>query len=732
MLNTVLTDPLARAGDEPDVHALQEEYQRAWTQIFQDVDGISRIARAEDIRFTRWSGQSSDGLKHQDKLPEGVEARPYDKAPDCRIPLADETVNALVDILYAAFWGARVNPKPVHASKLTAQEAGEWRAVISWMLHGPLAESLVNNVEFLAQVANTVGWCALHPTWVKREAMMPQELHLDEIKQAAEQAPEGSALAAAVEIILDPETEDAAADLMQSLYPSVDKATARQCVKDLRGPNQCCYFDAPEVVQNGPQLLVLVPWIDIVYPVEMTDPQRSRAWFHRIYLSEAEVESMGREEGWDEEFIEAVKQTAGIVSDLTQTEDTERDSNNRQIEIVVSYVRQVKDRVTGIYCTVFSPNIYVKGMPPRKTTGHATTTGKVVFSDKQLYAKHFLLDFAHGEYPFPIYQTEVVGKRPSDARGAPEIFSTQQMEIKRQRDALFVHTELSVTPPLKRLGTRASKLPPEFGPLSVFNFGSSNDWEWFAPPPGKPELAFKLIEDIKKERDDYFGFMRPDTHPARPQTRQQRMVNRWLMTWGRVLWQLSVLAYQNLAEEELTELLGRKPMLTVDKLLKHHLTLYFDVRSMDNEWVQQMIEQIAKILMADTGGTIDRSKLTQIMLAYLDPTLAEEVAVDQQGAAQAVFNQVRNEVAQVMLGNEAQYTENDPTAKMKLQFLKQIVMNNPDYVSQLHPQSPAHNPRKAELLQRYQKNLAQSAVQQDNKTVGRLGVQPGKPVPTGG
>ncbi len=731
MLNTVLTDPLAQAGDEPDVHALQEEYQRAWTQIFQDVDGITRIARAEDIRFTRWSGQCSDGLKHQDRLPEGVEARPYDKAPDCRIPLADETVNAIVDILYAAFFGARVNPKPVHASKMTAHEAGEWRAVISWMLHGPLAESLINNVEFLAQVANTVGWCALHPTWVKREAMQPQELHLDEIKAAAQQAPQGSALAGAVDIILDPETEDAAVELMQSLYESVDKATARKCVQDLRGPEQCCYFDAPVVVQNGPELMVLVPWIDIVYPVEMTDPQRSRAWFHRIYLSEAEVESMGREEDWDAEFIAAVKQTAGMVSDLTQTEDTERDSNNRQIEIIISYVRQVKDGVTGIYCTVFSPNIYVKGMAPQKTTGHGEARGRKVFSDGQLYAKHFLLDFGHGQYPFLIYQTEVVGKRPSDARGAPEIFATQQTEIKRQRDALFVHTELSVTPPLKKIGTKASKLPPEFGPLAVFNFGANNDWDWFAPPPGKPEIAFKLIEDIKKERDEYFGFMRPDTHPSRAQARQQRMVNRWLMTFGRALWQLSVLAYENLTEEELTELLGRKPMLTADKLLKHHLTLWFDVRSLDNEWVSQMIEQIGKILAVDTGGTIDRSKLTGILAAYLDPTLAEEVSVDQQGAAQAVFHQVRDEVAQVMLGNEAQYTENDPTAKMKMQFLKQIVTNNPDYMSQLHPQSPQHNPRKAELLQRYQKNLAQSAVQQDNKTVGRLGVQPGAPAGNG-
>lgn len=718
-------DPLAQAGEEPDIHALQQEYTNAWTQGRTQGDGQAAIGFAEDVRYTRWAGQTRDGLKHQDQMPNGKEARPYDGAPDCRVPLADETINALVDVLCAAFWGARANPKPTHATKMTAHQAGELRTVISWMLHGPLGAELIDDVEFAAQMTNTLGWCVLHPTWIKRHTMKMQKLSLEEIMQMSAGAPPESIMGNLPAMVMDPESEEAMVALLMQLFPGVDKAEGKRVITELReSEDHTAEFPVPVLAENRPKLEVLIPHIDLICPVEMTKLQKARVLFHRIFMSEAELEATATDEEWDPDFVTEVKKTAGLVSDKAQSQETQQDINNRQIEILVSYARQVKDGVPGIYCTVFSPNLAVAPTGPQKTAG-GESRGKQVFTETQLYAKHFLLDFAHGEYPFLDMKTEVIGKRPDDARGVPEILATAQLEYKRQRDALFVHTELSITPPLKKLGTKASKLPPEFGPLAVFNFGGSmNDWEWFNPPPGKPELAFQLIENIRKERDEYHGLARPDTHPQRAQARQQRMTDRWLMTWGVGIWHWSVLAYQNLSTDELTALLGRPPLLTVDDLLKYRVSLWFDVRSLDNQWVKDMTQQITEILATDTGGTVDRSKLTQIMLAYLDPTLADEVSLDQQGAAKAIFNDVRSEVAQVMLGNEAEYVENDPTAKMKLQFLQQIISSNPNYVMVLHPSSPQFNARTAELLQKYAASLQQSATQQDNKVVGRIGVKP--------
>jgi hypothetical protein len=69
-------------------------------------------------------------------------------------------------------------------------------------------------------------------------------------------------------------------------------------------------------------------------------------------------------------------------------------------------------------------------------------------------------------------------------------------------------------------------------------------------------------------------------------------------------------------------------------------------------------------------------------------------------------------------GNEAQYVENDPTAPMKLQFLNQIVANNPKY-QQLMQQDE----RFRALLENYAKSLQMSVMQQQNAQVGRIGVK---------
>ena len=70
-------------------------------------------------------------------------------------------------------------------------------------------------------------------------------------------------------------------------------------------------------------------------------------------------------------------------------------------------------------------------------------------------------------------------------------------------------------------------------------------------------------------------------------------------------------------------------------------------------------------------------------------------------------------------GNEAQYVDNDPTAPMKMQFLQQIVANNPEYQAKMQQDG-----RFVELMGNYSKSLQMSIDQQQNKQVGRIGVKP--------
>jgi len=71
------------------------------------------------------------------------------------------------------------------------------------------------------------------------------------------------------------------------------------------------------------------------------------------------------------------------------------------------------------------------------------------------------------------------------------------------------------------------------------------------------------------------------------------------------------------------------------------------------------------------------------------------------------------------LGNEALYTENDPTAAMKLQYTEQIIKANPKA-----QQAAQGDPQFKQLLENYVKNLQMSQSQQQNKQIGRIGVAP--------
>lgn len=726
-------DALAVVGEEPNVQALQYEYQLAWSQ---DPDAESRIVQAEQVRYTRWAGQAADGLKHQEMMPEGQRAMPYDRAPDTRVNLADDIIVGLVDVDYAAFWNARVKTAPNSTSRLTLAQAAELRAIISWMIHGPLRSGLVDQVEFASQTMHTIGSVVLHPTWRKKTQLRLMKLSWAQLNELAQQYQEqggDNLLAHAADLVADPTQHEAAAELLRAVFPHLKASEAKRVVEELlrNGPDGTVSFPVPDQVENVPELNVLVPWQDFILPTEATaQPDKARVMFRRVLWSEATVRDRAREEEWNADFVEEAIKTKGVFSEYGTSVEHDQDENLQLIELVYAFSRGVdKDGVPAMWCTVLSPHVCGPGwQAPDRWTGAL----RRVEGASGTYGMHVLVDHAHHQFPFLFPTTEVTGRRPTDARGVPDVAITAQMEMKQQRDATYVYSQMSVTPPLQKKGTQASKLPSELGPLGIINNTSGGEWSWFPPPAGNPQIAFELQNLVRKEMEDYFGSPRVDTPPTRWQQRQQRRVMRWLQKWGEALWQLAVLAYQNLSADELEAVLGRPALLTAEQVARHRLLLWFDVRALDPAWVESLLKSIAELVLpTDTGGVVDRAKLVQLALSYLDPTLAEEVTSDESGAKQAVFKGVRDEIGSIMQGNEGLYTENDPTAGVKLQFAQQIITANPDYQLQLNDRSPQFNVRKRELMDKWLANLGQSVKQQQNKVIGRLGVKPGPELPQG-
>jgi hypothetical protein len=125
------------------------------------------------------------------------------------------------------------------------------------------------------------------------------------------------------------------------------------------------------------------------------------------------------------------------------------------------------------------------------------------------------------------------------------------------------------------------------------------------------------------------------------------------------------------------------------------------------------------VVPMDAGGVLNRNELVTRFVEAISPEASKSLILDQAAASQKMYEQVQTDFAKMMLGMEANYVENDPSAKTKLQYAQDIMQKNPkaQQAAQADPQFQA-------LLQNYFQNLQMSVSQQENKTIGRLGVTP--------
>jgi preprotein translocase subunit SecA len=151
---------------------------------------------------------------------------------------------------------------------------------------------------------------------------------------------------------------------------------------------------------------------------------------------------------------------------------------------------------------------------------------------------------------------------------------------------------------------------------------------------------------------------------------------------------------------------------------EYDFNVRFDVRDTDPEFVMEKLKSIVTtVVPLDTGGVIDRNKLVKLIMEAISPDAARELVIDQTTASQKLYKEVVSDVGMMMLGNEAQYVENDPSAPTKMQYLQEIMQKNPK------AQQAAQGDQIFQiLLQNYSKNLQMSIEQQKNKEIGRIGV----------
>ena len=150
--------------------------------------------------------------------------------------------------------------------------------------------------------------------------------------------------------------------------------------------------------------------------------------------------------------------------------------------------------------------------------------------------------------------------------------------------------------------------------------------------------------------------------------------------------------------------------------------LKFSVAELDNDLVKERLGTIANsIVPLDVAGRIDRVKLVDKVLRAVAPESADELMVDQSSASREMYDKTKNDIGLMMQGIEATYQDstNDPTSSTKMQFAQEIASTNPGVQQALQ-----NNELFQQLFSKYMQNLEMGVMQQQNKQIGRIGVQP--------
>lgn len=686
-----MEDKLAIATKQPEVAELKSELTRS-------IDHITDVSGLDEIRFARWPGQTPDGRKHSEAMPEGKEAFPFEGASDTRILLADGIIRQLTEMLVGAHSRAecRVNGVEVNDAE-TGAAAG---TVINWARRR-IFNQLGREASLLANYQESYGYALAMVSWDQQVSLKEQVLEIGQIIELAAQAEGGSPLATLPDMISDPAAEKEVADILAGAFGQLKRRDVLKIVRDLRKEGRAA-FPVPYICRNQPMISALKPNEDFVVPPETIEIQAARVVFRRQFLTAAELKSKIASEGWSEEFVNAALETAGQSANPESVESVINETVERRdnlIEVWWAYHRAVdENNVPAIYYTVFSTQV-----------------------QDDLFALHEMLPYAHNEYPFVEFKAEEFARRLIDSRSVSQVVATWQNEVKTQRDSTVDYTSFATLPAIQYL--KRNGPVNQFGPAVQIPVTKIDDVKFMMPPPREPSVAGDLENRIDKQCAKYFSLPHPEIPQSTTTMGQQAKISSWLRGWTEVYRQMFRLCIQYLAPEELVRIANasQAQMLT-HEAERFDFILTFNAGDLDYDLTKEKLSTVSSaIVPMDVTGRIDRDKFIDKILRMVIPEAADELLVDEAQASKKLFDGVKQDVAHMMLGIEAQYADasNDPTAGAKLNIANGLRQQTPSIEMRLQQDEMF-----AQLWDNYIKNLNMGVMQQQNKQIGRQGVSP--------
>lgn len=676
------SDPeLLYVSKEPDVNYLAETYRRTQADLGEWLD---RRQRDYDVRNCMWSGKSDDFKKHSNLSATG-EVFPWDGASDQEIRMVDNQINKCVAMVMNAVRQAHIVATPIESGDI--ERANVISMFLRWLINTKM-EEFYDQLELGLNHFFEKGLMCHYVWYDSQELKQQQTIRLDEIGQSLPQI---------VEAIQQGNMDEEFSSMLRDQF-EISKAKAKSMLRELREDGTTTIPVTRQVV-NRPRLKALATDEDVFWPNYTIDPQEAPYVFHVLHMTPEQLRAKISSEGWNEEFVEKAMELSqntqrdDTLYNIRQMDEAIRD-DDETIRIVYCYQRLLdEDGIPGIYCTILHPDV------------------------PDLYAKHDLLDYAHGKYPFVITKYEQTSKRLYSSRSIPELGEPLQQVMKIETDSMIDRQSLATLPPLEHpLG----RPPTKWGPGVKVPYRTPGEYRW-ADTPRFDGGNVEVRRYIQEMFDRYFGNFAPSVDQVESQNKQQAVINKVFTHLKYVLEQVYTLYQQYGPDAEFFRVTG---MQDVQKFSKGRANerfdfyLQFDVATQDPKQMLERVKAIAELAPAlDKSGTLDTEKLLQLAVGQIMPGASEKVIIPKDTASQKAVDEERQAIAELVAGVPPNVRPQD-AHEMKMQVFQQW-LSQPD-IQQKAQQDQALQER----IQNYMQQRQMQITQKQNAAIGRLGATP--------
>ena len=723
-------------GDEPKTKELLNEINEA---ISNSQTWLARMEIAEAVMWTIWNNQTPDGQKHAQEGSDS-EPVPWEGASDTRVRLAASKV--LEATARESLALANANLKIIGREGLDDMKATRATALLKWMIDSQMGEDAQTALDLGRFNRAVYGLNVFNVEWKQEEKVLVEDLTFEQFVNAHQLAiPQSTTTLpeflntmqdsnyllnlteverSAYELTYDLFVNEKAniKDFLKHNYPDCSSKRISAIIKAWfnKEPAKVC---VRRIVAEKPEWNALLPFEDVFFPAS-TERLSDAPWIAvREWLSEQQVRSMQNLDDWDEKFVDAVIKSKGKDS-LTNIRN-ELKSHEHDIPYSLSDIQKKND---PNLCEIFY--IYYKAVNDEGVEAiYRLVASNLVNTDAEgdlLYGKNEIYECVDGQYPFAEQVYWRTDKALLSCIGLPWLLRFCQQNIKSMRDKRLDLVDISTIPPITR-DRRDSGEPLRLGPASVVYERVRGGTQWLNPPNSRADLPIEVERAELADCGRITGSEEAGVPASTIQFIQQNDTHRYLKSIREVFAKTFRLMQQFLPPTIVMRVTGsiNKPFETSAEEIRgaFDLSITYDPSNQNDDLKKANIQLIREILGMDTNGIIDHNVVVRYAAYLINPSFAEMAITDASQGQQKVVLEEKQNITLMMTGQSAALKKEEAGAKIRLQIIMQELQQNPIVASAYQ-----QNERVKAVFDQRIKNLQMQLMQQQNKTIGALGVNP--------